>query len=284
MLGPFCRPLLEEARIPENYLDGLAAGTHDWDIKPDPAVGVSHDLEVARAIVREKAERAAFVVEIRPVAPTPEEDEDDPDERWVYKAGIPNALGQRIADARRYEEALAVRGAADATAFSRGTLEDWISATSTSWGAMAFEFRRAAEAVAAVHQPTAPAPLMALLTLCRHHLELALKSAIDAAGSVPTHHHLGPLWQQAQPIMRDAAAEFWDEDEATRFAEVLGEFEQIDSNGQAGRYPTRTDGTPFQRPEMLFAVSLVGFMDEFARAADFLSLNLLWIEVRRRAR
>jgi hypothetical protein len=84
--------------------------------------------------------------------------------------------------------------------------------------------------------------------------------------------------------MRAAAAEFWDEDQATRFAEVLGEFERIDPDGQTARYPTGRDGTPFQRPEILFAVSLAGFMAEFARAADFLSFNLLWIEVRRHAR
>jgi hypothetical protein len=285
MIGPFCRPLLEEAGIPTSYLEGINAGTLEWDVRPEPAVAVSCDLDAARAIVRAAEERKDFLVEIRRAA---REVADGDDEDVVYEIAIPSALGQRLADARRYEEGFAARGTAhatrDATAFPPGTPEDWISPTATSWGAMAFEFRRAAETVAKAHAPTEPAPLMALLTLCRHHLELALKTAIDAARPVPPTHDLRQLWELAQPVMRESAGDRWDAAEAGHLELVLGEFEQVDPDGQAARYPTSRKGTPFARPQSMFACSLTGFMENFSRVANFLSLNLLWVEVRRRVR
>ena len=47
--------------------------------------------------------------------------------RRVYEAAIPNALGQRIARTRTYEEALAKRGEAESVRFAQGTLDDWTS-------------------------------------------------------------------------------------------------------------------------------------------------------------
>jgi len=207
-MGPLTRRVLTEAGIDEARLAGIEDGTYEWTIGPAPAIGISANQETARRISEAAALRRDFAIKIvrseaaqrtqRPYDPSPRA-------RRVYEAAIPNALGQRIARTRSYEEALAKRGEAESVLFAQGTIDDWTSvALAPTWDALAFEFRQAAEVLAAADTVESPVPTLPLLTLCRHHLELALKAIVMAgdrlagnAADLPVKHQLSPLWTRA---------------------------------------------------------------------------------------
>jgi len=289
-LGPLTRQALADAGIDEARLAGIDDGTYEWTIGRAPAYGISADEETASRVAREALARKDFEIKVvRSEAAQREQHPYDmsPRARRVYEAAIPNAVGQRIADTRRYEEALAKRGEAESVLFTRGTPDDWTSvALAPSWDALAFEFRRAADILAAANAADAPVPMLPLLTLCRHHLELTLKAIIMAgdrlagnAVNLPSTHPLMPLWNRALPLMRAAWKTGWDDAEATTTRIVIAEFEQVDQSSMATRYPVDRSNSAFARPTQLVNFSITAFMTAFSGAADFLSAANLWIEV-----
>lgn len=289
-LGPLTRDALTEAGVDERLLAGIEDGTYEWTIGKAPAYGISNDEETARRIAYEAALRKDFAIKIVRSEATQRAQcpyDLSARARRVYEAAIPNALGQRIARTRTYEEAVAKRGEAESVLFAQGTLDDWTSvALAPTWDALAFEFRQAADLLAAADSADSSVPTLPLLTLCRHHLELALKAIIMAgdrlaknATGLPVTHSLSPLWTRALPLMRSAWKEGWDEAEAAATRAVIDEFERIDPSGMATRYPVDTKNKAFARPGPLVNFSITAFMAAFSRAAEFLSGANLWIEV-----
>jgi len=289
-LGPLTRQALIDSGVEKDLVDGIETGTYEWTIGPATAYGISSDEETASRIAQAAAIRQDFEIEImRSEAAQREECPWDLSRRarCIYEAAIPNAVGQRLAGTRRYEEALTERGEATSVLFAHGTPDDWTSvAVAPSWDALAFEFRQAAHVLAAASTDPEPVPMLPLLTLCRHHLELALKSIIMAgdqlagnAVNIPTRHPLIPLWTRAEPLMRRAWKTGWSDTEATATAEVIAEFDKIDRDSMATRYPVDRSNSAFARPAQLLNFSITAFMAAFSRAADFLSSAKLWIEV-----
>ena len=294
-LGPLTRKVLVEAGIDEARLAGIDNGTYEWTIGRAPTYGISADEETARRIAHEAAVRKDFAIKIvrTEAAQRAKRPYDmSPRSRLAYEAAMPNALGQRIARTRRYEEALTERGEVKSVLFAQGTPDDWASvALAPSWDALAFEFRRAAEVLASANTIDAPSPMLPLLTLCRHHLELALKAIImdgdrlaGNAVDLPARHQLVPLWKRAEPLMRSAWRTNWLDAEAIATGAVIAEFEQIDRDSMATRYPVDKSNSAFPRPTQLVNFSIAAFMSTFTHAADFLSSASLWIEVGLRLR
>ena len=294
-LGPLTRQALVDAGVDQRHIDGIAAGSYEWLIGRAPAIGISHNEERATATARAIAERKDFRIEVRRTEATQRAEKRHDFSlraRRAFVAAIPNRLGQGIANARRYEEALSQRGDVGSVMFLPGTLDDWTSvAHAPSWDTLAFEFRRAAAAVAATHSAEIPAPALVLLALCRHHLELALKSIIMAGDrlvgnpvSLPGTHPLTPLWDRAMPLMRGAWKDGWDDAEASATGKVIQELDQVDRSGMATRYPVDRENIAFQRPSTLVNFSVADFMAAFTRAADFLGTGSLWIEIELRVK
>lgn len=99
------------------------------------------------------------------------------------------------------------------------------------------------------------------------------------AAELPTRHHLIPLWTRALPLMRAAWKTDWTEADATSVKDVIAEFDKVDPDSMATRYPVNKSNAAFARPAQLLNFSVVSFMEAFSRAADFLSAGNLWIEV-----
>jgi len=289
-LGPLTRQSLIDAGIDELLLVCIDDGTCEWTIGRAPTHGISGDAETARRIAHEAAARKDFEIvivrsETAQLAQCPYDLSREA--RRVYEAAIPNALGQRIARTQRYETALAERGGVESVLFRQGTPDDWTSvALAPSWDALAFEFRQAAEVLAGADTLDVPVPTLPLLTLCRHHMELALKAIIMAgdrlvgnAVNVPGTHPLMPLWERAAPLMSAAWKAGWDDAEAAATRAVIAEFEQVDKSSMATRYPVDKNNSIFTRPTPLVNFSISAFMEAFSRAADFLSTANLWIDI-----
>jgi hypothetical protein len=289
-LGPLTRQALADIGIDEKRLNGITDGTYEWTIGRAPTHGISADEATAARIAEEAAIRKDFAITIsRTEAAQRAEQPYDMSKRGrrVYEAAIPNAIGQRIAGIKRYEDALVTRGEAKSVMFAEGTPDDWGSvAVAPTWDALAFEFRQAADMLSKPSADRDSVPMLPLLTLCRHHLELALKSIIMAgdrlagnAVNLPTRHPLIPLWQRALPLMRAAWKQGWVEDDAASAGKVIAEFDEIDPDSMATRYPVNKSNEAFVRPTQLLNFSPTAFMAAFSSAADFLSGANLWIEV-----
>lgn len=57
-IGPRTRPLLEEAGVPAEHLDGIEAGKYTWAIEQRPRVFASASLRVVNKQAREAAGKA----------------------------------------------------------------------------------------------------------------------------------------------------------------------------------------------------------------------------------
>lgn len=279
-LGPLTRKALRDAGVPDEQVRKIEEKDWCWDIRRASAIGVSADLEVAQAEARRAARRKDFVFKLW----SPEDAAHLPEDMASFEQAVENAAGARVAEARRYEDALAQRAGAESALFPPGTLDDWTTAgTAVSWDTLAFEFRRAARAVAEAHRDDPPAPVLVLLQLCRHHFELALKALIivgenpDQANR-PHGHGLTPLWERAEPLIRHSWNEV-DEAELRIARDIILELEKVDPSAMATRYPEDKEEKAFLHPPATKSFSLVGFMEQFERAADFLSMAALWIEI-----
>lgn len=280
-LGPLTRQALLDAGVAEDQVRDIEEGAWRWELRRAPSVGVSANLEVARAAAQEATRRKDFIFKLWSPKPAAAH---LPRDMATFEQLVENAAGARVAEARRYEEALAQRAGAVSTLFPPGTLEDWTNTGGAeSWDTLAFEFRRAARAVAATHRRDAPAPVLVLLQLCRHHFELSLKAIIIAgerpAKSKPPHGHpLAPLWNRAEPIIQRAWKVMSDDD--LRLArDIVLELEKVDPRATATRYPEDEKGDAFARPPAIRSFSIGGFMEQFERAAEFLSMAALWIHI-----
>ncbi|MBA3459580.1 MAG: hypothetical protein H0T46_06440 [Deltaproteobacteria bacterium] len=273
-------------------LDRIRAGEYEWELRLAPAIGVSASEEAAAEMSRAALVRKDFLLHVQR---TPAEQlKIDPhriQRRTITKQLLANDVGQRIESARQYEEALAARGGARSVLFAEGNLDDWgqVAAEST-WAALAFDFHRAATIVGDSHRPESPAPTLALLQLCRHSLELELKTIIDAgrrlAGITPNvhaTHKLMLLWPDALPLIKASwGPEVWSDDEAERVKAIVQAFEEIDSTAMTTRYPLDLVGNMYERPATLLNFSVKKMMAEYETAVQFFGSAHLWIEVRRR--
>lgn len=291
-LGPLTEQALRDAAIEDAVIDGIRAGRYTWEIRLAPAIGVSASEEAASEMALAALVRKDFLLHVRRTREA--QREHDPHgvrSRTVTKQLLANDVGQRIASARQYEEAIAARGNVRSVLFAAGNLDDWgqVAAEST-WPVLAYDFHRAAEIVAESHAPMSPAPTLALLQLCRHSLELSMKTIVDAAqraaGQTPRvrgTHRLLLLWDDALPHMRQALGEdVWNDADAVRARAIVEAFEEIDSTAMTTRYPADRDGNAFERPAELLNFSVKKMMEEYAFAIDFFGGAQLWIEVRRR--
>ncbi len=291
-LGPLTEQALRDLGIADAVLDRIRAGEYEWELRLAPAIGVSASEEAAAEMSRAALVRKDFLLHVQR---TPAEQlKIDPhriQRRTITKQLLANDVGQRIESARQYEEALAARGGARSVLFAEGNLDDWgqVAAEST-WAALAFDFHRAATIVGDSHRPESPAPTLALLQLCRHSLELELKTIIDAgrrlAGITPNvhaTHKLMLLWPDALPLIKASwGPEVWSDDEAERVKAIVQAFEEIDSTAMTTRYPLDLVGNMYERPATLLNFSVKKMMAEYETAVQFFGSAHLWIEVRRR--
>ena len=212
--------------------------------------------------------------------------------RLVYSALLDNDVGRKISEADRFERALAARGSDSLVVLSAGTIDDWSTVEATTWGTLAFEFGRAARILAGTHTQEEPAPALPLLHLCRHTLELNLKTLLDAgqrlAGGTPKvhkKHELMPLWHSALPMIKGAwEPSAWSARDADETRKIIEAFEKIDSSSMSTRYPVDTTGAAFPRVPALSSFSVKDMMLAFESATNFLATAHLWLEVRLRAR
>lgn len=291
-LGPLTEQALRDAGITDDVLDKIRSGVYEWEIRLAPAIGVSASEEAAAEMSRAAFVRKDFLLHVQRTAA--EQLKIDPHRllrRTITKQLLANDVGQRIESARQYEEALAARGGARSVLFAEGNLDDWgqVAAEST-WGALAFDFHRAATIVGESHKPESPAPTLALLQLCRHSLELELKTIIDAgrrlAGTAPNvhpTHKLMLLWPDALPLIKASwGPEVWSDEEAERVKTIVQAFEEIDSTAMTTRYPVDKEGNTYERPATLLNFSVKKMMAEYETAVQFFGSAHLWIEVKRR--
>jgi hypothetical protein len=291
-LGPLTEQALRDAGIADSVLDKFRSGEYEWEIRLAPAIGVSASEEAAAALSHDAFVRKDFLLHVQR---TPAEqlkiDRHRLQPRTVTKQLLAKDVGQRIESARQYEEALAARGGARSVLFAEGNLDDWgqVAAEST-WAALAFDFHRAATIVGESHKPESPAPTLALLQLCRHSLELELKTIIDAGrrlAGVPPNvhptHKLMLLWPDAFPLIKASwGPEVWSDEEAERVKAIVQAFEEIDSTAMTTRYPVDLVGNMYERPATLLNFSVKKMMAEYETAVQFFGSAHLWIEVRRR--
>jgi hypothetical protein len=291
-LGPLTEQALRDAGTADPVIDGIRAGTFEWQIRLASAIGMSFSEQAASEMARMALVRKDFLLHVWQMKEAQwQHDPHRLHRRTVTKQLLANDVGQRIARARDYEEALAARGGGRSVLFAAGNLDDWgqVAAEST-WSVLAFNFDRAAHIVATSHSPDAPAPTLALLQLCRHALELHMKMIIDAgqrlAGDTPhvrITHQLSLLWDEACPYLRRAwSNDVWSEDDARRAHGIVKAFEEIDSTAMTTRYPVDRDGSVYERPAELLNFSIKKMMAEYEFVVSFFVTGRLWIELPRR--
>lgn len=291
-LGPLTEEALRAAGIDDRCLDEIKRGESIWRIGLATTAGFGPTPEAAHAQSELKRRRKDFEIVIEQAHQAGMQM--DPTKwRPPHKKLLTNDVGARIASAREYEEALEQRGDTKSIIFAAGDPDEWgrVAGAST-WSVLAHDFHRAAQLIAQSHTRDDPAPTLALIQLCRHSIELRLKTIIDARRSLvgdttpirPTHGLLN-CWRDAHPIIeRWWKTDFWDPTVADRVRTIVAAFDEVDSTAMATRYPVDTKGQAFERPATLLNFSIRKMMDEYEYAIDFFFSAHLFIEVQRRIR
>jgi hypothetical protein len=108
-----------------------------------------------------------------------------------------------------------------------------------------------------------------ILFLYRHYIELHLKSLLHGAGEllddpqqIPPKHYLRTLWQRVRSLLLrispESNGEWFD-----RAAQIIHEFDALDANSFAFRYPVDTDGkASFPTPFEIDASNIKGIIAE----------------------
>ncbi len=169
-LGPLTRQAPADAGIDEPRLTGIENGTYEWTI------GRRHRRRRYRQTRRSLDGSLSTKRYARTSRSTIYRTEAAQSERNPYNllrsvtarlrgGGTQCAWPADRARQRRYEEAIVARGEAESALFAQGGADDWTTvAPASSWDAVAFEYRAAAEAVAATHTVETPAPTLPLLS------------------------------------------------------------------------------------------------------------------------
>ena len=289
-LGPLTEAALRAAGVNDELIGEIKRGEAAWRIALASTAGFGPTLEAARAQSDVKRRLKYFQIVI---TQTREARKQLDRSKWrsPHKELLANEVGERIARAREYEEALEQRGDAKSILFAAGDPNDWGQvAGASTWSVLAHDFHRAAQIVARSHTQDEPAPTLALLQLCRHSLELEMKTIIDAGRSLvgdtraihPT-HGLMNCWRDAYPIIqRWWSKEVWDQTAADRVRAIVAAFDEIDSSAMTTRYPVDTSGQVYERPTTLLNFSIKKMMEEYEYAVEFFFSAHLFIEVQRR--
>lgn len=146
------------------------------------------------------------------------------------------------------------------------------------WEPYVFAYRKAAELlVEQVHQEKLWGNFLIfpIAFVYRHYLELRLKTLIQDCcelegipASTGNEHRLLPLWGQCRPVIEKWLTSIPKSD-MDAVEDTLKQFENLDANGQAARYPTDNRG---QNSSNLLGlrINVKNFAETVTKAATFL--------------